>query len=289
MFGIGLRPVHYPYLENRPQTKLDWFEAISENYMDTEGRPLKMLELIRKDYPVALHGVGLSIGSSSDLNFDYLKKLKKLTNHIEPFIVSDHLCWTSTATHQIHDLLPFPFNEETLALIVNKIHQVQDYLNRTILIENISAYISFKNSIFQESEFLNEIVKRTGCSLLFDLNNLYVNSQNHKFNPFDFIELISRKNIGQIHLAGHTDTGEYLFDTHSKEVCHEVWDLYEYLISKIENKIPTIIEWDADIPDFQLVEQQAMIAKEKWLKIYANARDNAKSFCSIHYIEQSRP
>lgn len=264
MFGIGLRPAHYPHLEKRPDTQLDWFEAISENYMDTHGRPLKMLELIRRDYPVALHGVGLSIASSEAVNFAYLQKLKKLIERIEPFIVSDHLCWTGTVSHQIHDLLPFPFTQDSFKLVSSKICQVQDYLGRSILIENVSSYLQFKNSEYKEWEFLADLAKKTGCQLLLDINNVYVNAINHKFDPQVFINTICPKSVGQIHLAGHTDTGTFLFDTHSKPVCSEVWTLYSQVIDHLDTPIPTLIEWDGDVPSFERVEEEAIKARRIW-------------------------
>lgn len=265
MFGIGLRSCHYPYLESKPQTQIDWFEAISENYMDSEGRPLTILQSVRDNYPVALHGVGMSLAACEDLDRDYLSRLKRLIERIDPFLVSDHLCWTGSATHQLHDLLPFPFTPESLKLVKSKVNQAQDALNRQILVENVSSYLSFHSSSLSEWEFLAELAQTTGCKLLLDLNNLYVNAQNHHFDPLQFLDAIKPEMIGQVHLAGHTDTGTFLFDTHSSPICPEVWELYRCLARKCQKTvIPTLIEWDQDIPSFERVEEEAMQAKRLW-------------------------
>lgn len=285
MFGIGLRQNHYPLLEGRPQTQLDWFEAISENYMDSLGRPLKMLELIRADYPMALHGVGMSLASSSPLNPEYLKKLKTLIQRIDPFIVSDHLCWSHLGSHHLHDLLPFPFTCESLDLLVTKVEQVQDFLQRPLVIENVSSYLRFQNSEYNEWEFLSALVKKTGCQLLLDLNNVFVNAQNHHFDPKTFINNIPLASVVQIHLAGHVDTGEYLFDTHSTAVCSQVWELYEQVVPKLNSKVATLIEWDADIPSFDEVQAQALIAKEIWMNHHEPRipkRESTKYFSFQH-------
>jgi uncharacterized protein (UPF0276 family) len=225
-----------------------------------------MLELIRQDYPLALHGVGLSIASSSGLNLKYLTNLKNLVHRIEPFIVSDHLCWTGTASHNIHDLLPFPFTNHIFEQVCEKISIVQEFLQRTIVLENVSSYLLFANSEFSEWDFLAKLAKKTGCCLLLDLNNVFVNSRNHGFDAETFIANIPSDAIAQIHLAGHTDTGEYLFDPHSKPVCEEVWDLYTSLSKRMLKIPPTLIEWDADIPPFERLEEEALKAKTIWME-----------------------
>ena len=189
--GVGLRPTHYPYLEPRPQTNVTWFEAVSENYMDTKGRPLDMLELIRKDYPVALHGVSLSIASTEGLRQNYLHNLRNLVERINPFIVSDHLCWTGLQQQNLHDLLPIPFTDEALNLIVDHVDQVQTCLSRQILLENVSTYLLVPEADWAEWDFLNEVANRSGCGILLDINNLYVNAKNHQFDPYIFLEAIS--------------------------------------------------------------------------------------------------
>jgi uncharacterized protein len=261
--GVGLRPTHYPFLQEKPKVRVQWFEATSENYMDSEGRPLDMLELIREDYPVALHGVSLSIVSTEGLRSDYLEKLKTLIDRINPFIVSDHLCWTGQHEANLHDLLPFPFTDEALLVIQDNVDRVQNFLGRPILLENVSTYLSFPQSQHTEWEFLANVAKTTGCKLLFDVNNLYVNSQNHHFDPLTFVDAIPTDLIGQIHLAGYTDMGTYLFDTHSKPVYPKVWELFSHLIARAQD-VPVLIEWDDDIPEFPRLEEEALKAATIW-------------------------
>ena len=261
--GVGLRPTHYPYLEPRPQTKVSWFEAVSENYMDTKGRPLDMLELIRKDYPVALHGVSLSIASTEGLRQNYLHNLRDLVERIDPFIVSDHLCWTGLQQRNLHDLLPIPFTDEALNLIVDHVDQVQTCLGRQILLENVSTYLRVPEADWSEWDFLNGVANRSGCGILLDINNLYVNAKNHQFDPYIFLEAIPTHVIGQIHLAGYTDMGTHLFDTHSKPVYPEVWDLFSSLIARAP-EVPVLIEWDEDIPEFPQLEEEALKAAQIW-------------------------
>jgi len=261
LIGVGLRPPHYPYLEPRPRIHANFFEAISENFMNTEGRPLEILFRIREDYPVALHGVSMSIGSSIGINEVYLRKLKTLIDRVEPIIVSDHLCWAQAAPGNTHDLLPMPLTQESFAKVVENIERVQDHLGRTMLLENISHYLRFKESEIEESEFLSSLCRRTGCRLLLDLNNIYVNAINHDFNPVAFIEAIPGELIGQFHLAGPTQESGYLFDTHSCAVPDEVWALFGHVVKR-GTKAPTIVEWDQDIPDFPTVEREIFKARE---------------------------
>ncbi len=257
--GVGLRKEHYPsILEKWPP--MDWFEAISENYMDTGGRPLAALEKVRAHYPVALHGTSMSLGSTDPFHPDYLPRLKKLIDRIDPFIVSDHLCWSGVDKNHLYDLLPLPFTEEAIRHLVSRIQQVQEYLGRSILIENVSTYITFKNSEISEWEFISEISKRSGCGILLDLNNIYVNSVNHHFDPFDYIQNIPTEAVGQFHLAGHTDMGKYLFDTHSGAVIDRVWDLYRKALERF-GQVSTLIEWDAEIPSFEKLSEEAAKAR----------------------------
>ncbi len=261
--GVGLRPTHYPYLEPRPQTTVTWFEAISENYMDTQGRPLDMLQLIREDYPVALHGVSLSIASVEGLRQNYLQNLRALVERIDPFLVSDHLCWTGLQQHNLHDLLPIPFTDEALNLIVEHVDHVQTFLQRPILLENVSTYLQLPCGDYTEWEFLQAVADRSGCQILLDVNNVYVNARNHRFDPSLFLEGIPTRIIGQIHLAGYTDMGTHLFDTHSKQVYPEVWDLFSSLIARAP-EVPVLIEWDDDIPEFPRLEEEAIKAAHIW-------------------------
>ena len=191
-----------------------------------------MLQLIREDYPVALHGVSLSIASTEGLRPEYLKQLKQLKNRIEPFIISDHLCWTGLREANLHDLLPIPYTDEALVFIMKHVDQVQNALGCQILLENVSTYLQPPDSTYTEWEFLTTLAKHSGCKLLFDVNNLYVNAKNHHFDPDTFLEAIPTELIGQIHLAGYTDMGTYLFDTHSKPVYPEVWELFSKLIAR---------------------------------------------------------
>ena len=223
--GVGLRTQHFEVITSEWPKSIDWFEGISENFMDSGGRPLYILEEVRKHYPIALHGVSLSIGSTDPLNQEYLKKLKALVDRIDPAIVSDHLCWTGVDGEVLHDLLPLPYTEEALEHVANRVNQVQDSIGRRMLIENVSTYITYKHSTMPEWEFLTAITKKTGCGLLLDINNIYVNAFNHGFDPKDFIDAVPAEAVGQFHLAGHTDMGKFLFDTHSKPVIGPVWDL----------------------------------------------------------------
>lgn len=264
--GLGLRSKHYSYvLENNCYNT--WFEVISENYMTTKGRPLEKLIKIREKFDIALHGVGLSIASAEALNWEYLKSLKTLIDVIDPIIVSDHLCWTGYSAHNSHDLLPFPKNQDSLKYISAKIQQVQDYLKREVLFENISNYLEFKSTDIPEEDFLMHLHSKTGCKILLDLNNIYVNSQNFNFSPKSYIDKIKASAIGQVHLAGFSDMGDFLFDTHSAQVFPEVWDLYKYALPKIHNK-HILIEWDDNLPDFPILENEIKKATQIWENYY---------------------
>ncbi|MSR77213.1 MAG: DUF692 family protein [Candidatus Omnitrophica bacterium] len=264
--GIGLRAPHYAEILG-PARKLDWFEAISENYMDTGGRPLQILEKIRKNYPVGLHGVALSVGSTDPIHLPYLEKLKTLIDRIDPAIVSDHICWSGVAGEHLHDLLPLPFTEESIRLIVEKTDQIQNFLGRQILLENVSTYVTFKHSEMQEWDFVREIARRSGCGLLLDINNVYVNARNHGFDAQEYLRNIPGEFVGQIHLAGHTDKGKFLFDTHSSPVIDEVWELYRQALELWGSKT-TLIEWDEDIPELERLIDEC----DKARKIYQSVR-----------------
>lgn len=269
--GVGLRTPHYPYLRNKPQTPIKWFEAISENFIDSEGPPLEMLLFMREKYPIALHGVSLSIGSPDGLDIDYLKKLKNLIQIINPIIVSDHCCFTRTKIHSSFDLLPIPFTKETLQRLIDNINYIQDFLGRTFVLENVSSYFEYKDSIYREWEFLSNLCEKTGCKLLFDINNLYVSAVNLKFNPHEYLHFINPNSIAQIHLAGYTDMGDFLFDTHSHSVYPPVWKLFEEIIPKIPN-VPILLEWDDEIPEFPELEKEALKAVQIWNKTHADSR-----------------
>ncbi len=257
--GAGLRNKHYSFiLSEWPQ--MDWFEAVTENFMDTGGRPLATLERIRAHYPLALHGVSLSIGSMDPLDADYLKKLKSLTKRIDPFVVSDHLCWTGVGGENLHDLLPLPLTEEAVSHVVRRVDEVQTALGRPILLENISTYVTYKHSAMPEWEFLREVARRSGCGILLDLNNIYVNSFNHGFDPALYLEEIPAKWVGQFHLAGHSDKGAFLFDTHGGSVADKVWQLYRRAL-ELYGSVSTLIEWDEAIPNFKRLSAEVKKAK----------------------------
>lgn len=272
-FGLGLRTEHYnAILETKP--KVDWFEALSENYMIPGGRPLDFLDKIRAHYPMVMHGVSLSIGSTTAFNQDYLRDLKKLANRIEPAWISDHLCWTGVHGQNSHDLLPLPYTEETVKHVVERIKIVQDFLGRQILIENVSSYASYVDSTMTEWAFINEIANQADCLLLLDVNNIYVSSYNHNFDPKAFIDGIPTKRVQQIHLAGHQNNGDYIIDTHDAPVIDPVWDLYSYAISRF-GVVSTMIERDDHIPALEVLVDELSIARNlsaNALKGVANAK-----------------
>ncbi|MCW7491674.1 DUF692 domain-containing protein [Leptospira sp. 2 VSF19] len=256
LFGIGLRREHYPYLIEKPNTDIDWFEVISENYMNTEGRPMSVLESIRIDYPIACHSVGMSLGSSKKIDSNYLFNLKRLIKRVDPFLVSDHLAWNDWNGTRLHELIPIPFHEESLEIIANNIDYVQNELQRKIAIENISAYFSYTSSTMNEAEFLKSLTEKTGCLILLDINNIYVNAKNFQFDPLDFIKTIPKNSIAQIHLAGFTDMGNFLFDTHAEPVHPEVWNLLEKSLDFLPKNIPMMIEWDENVPEFHTLQEE---------------------------------
>ena len=245
-FGLGLRTEHYrDFTRDRPA--VDWVEVLSENYMVPGGKPLHMLDTIRRDYPMVMHGVSMSIGSSDALDLDYLRGLKALAQRIEPAWISDHLCWTGVDHHNLHDLLPMPYTEAALRHLVARVQQVQDLLGRRLLLENVSSYVSFAADEMREWEFIAQLAQRADCELLLDVNNVYVSSRNHGFDAHDFIDAMPRERVRQLHLAGHEDHGEYLIDTHDQPVCDGVWALYAHTVKRL-GPVPTMIERDDHIP-----------------------------------------
>lgn len=253
-FGLGLRTDHYKHvIDHKPA--VDWFEILSENYMVPGGKPLAHLDKIRQDYPMVMHGVSMSIGSTDPLNTAYLDKLKTLIDRVEPAWVSDHLCWTTVDHTNSHDLLPLPYNEAAITHIVNRIQAVQDYLGREILIENLSSYVTYHDSVMTEWEFVNEIARRSGCYLLVDINNIFVSANNHHFDPKDYIDGIDADRVMQFHLAGHSYHGDMIIDTHDHPVCDSVWDLYRYALRRY-GAVSTMIERDDDIPPFETLRAE---------------------------------
>ena len=269
-FGVGLRTDHYrDFIDASP--KVDWLEVISENYLVPGGKPLYFLDRIRRDYPMVMHGVSLSIGGSDPFDAEYLKQLKALIDRIQPAWVSDHLCWTGTESLNLHDLLPMPYTQVALRHLTQRLQQVQDALGCPILMENVSSYVTYQADEMSEWEFIAELAKRSGCDLLLDVNNVYVSSVNHGFDPHAFIDAMPARHVRQIHLAGHEDHGSYIIDTHDHPVCDAVWNLYAHTIRRL-GMVPTMIERDDNIPPLaeliaeldaaRRLAEQALVSRE---------------------------
>lgn len=253
-FGLGLRTDHYDeILASRP--KVDWFEAITENYLVPGGKPLHYLERIRAEFPLVLHGVSLSIGSTDPLDREYLHSLKQLASRVEPAWISDHLCWTGVAGKNMHDLFPLPYTEEAIQHVVGRVIEVQDLLGRQILLENVSSYVSFRDSKMSEWEFISEICARADCLILLDINNIYVSAFNHGFDPLDFLNGIPAARVQQFHLAGHSNYGTHIIDTHDAPIIDQVWNLYQAAVHRF-GPVATMVERDDHIPPLaELVEE----------------------------------
>jgi uncharacterized protein len=247
-YGLGLRPIYYDEIASgRPP--VDWFEIISENYMVAGGRPLSMLDAIRADYPVVMHGVAMSLASTDPLDFDYLAQLKALIERVQPAWVSDHVAWTGVHGLSLHDLLPIPYTRESLAHIVERIRRVQDYLKRRLVVENASTYVSFASSEMSEQDFVREMAERADCLLLLDINNVFVSCFNHGYDPIAFIDAIPAERVVQFHMAGHTNHETHRVDTHDQPVCEEVWALYEHARRRFGD-VSAMIERDDNFPPF---------------------------------------
>ncbi|RIK73267.1 MAG: hypothetical protein DCC68_25190 [Planctomycetota bacterium] len=257
--GVGLRAAHFSHiLEHWPA--VDWFEAISENFMDSQGRPRYVLDRIAERYPIVLHGVSLSIGSRDPLNLEYLRKLKKLADETAARWISDHLCWTGVAGRNTHDLLPIPLNEESLRHVVARIRAVQEILERPLVLENPSTYVTFADSTMSDWEFLTRMAEEADCGLLLDVNNVYVSSTNHDWDAAEYVRRVPHRRVVQFHLAGHTNCGTHLIDTHDGEVIDPVWALYR-LAHELTGGASTLLEWDAKIPAFPVVHAEVLKAK----------------------------
>lgn len=257
--GVGLRHVHFSHIL-RHWPAVDWFEIISENFMDSQGRPRYVLDQIAERYPVVMHGVSLSIGSTDPLNHDYLRKLKKLADEIDAVWISDHVCWTGIAGLNSHDLLPMPFTEESLAHVVSRIRTVQNVLERPLVLENPSSYITFAESTMSEWEFISRMSEESDCGLLLDVNNVYVSAYNHEFDPYEFLSSLPHERVVQFHLAGHLNCGTHCIDTHDGRVIDEVWALYQQA-HKLTGGVSTLLEWDADIPPFEEMHAEVLKAR----------------------------
>lgn len=257
--GLGLRSIHFDHIL-RHWPAVDWFEAITENFIDSGGRPRWVLQAIAERYPVVLHGVSMSIGSTAPLNRTYLARLRRLIDEIEPVWVSDHLCWTGVLGRNSHDLLPLPLTEESLGHVASRIHTVQDVLARPLVIENPSTYLSFAESTLTEPEFLRELARLTGCGLLLDVNNVYVTCFNTDTNPLHYLEAFPWDNVVQLHLAGHQHCGTHIIDTHDRPVQPEVWQLFA-LAWERSGGASTLLEWDGNIPPFPEAHAELMKAE----------------------------
>jgi uncharacterized protein (UPF0276 family) len=259
-FGLGLRTPHYEAVLNEPHA-IDWLEIITENYLVPGGKPLDYLERIRRRFPMVMHGVSLSIGSTDPIDLDYLAQVRALAKRIEPHWISDHLCWTGIEGRNLHDLLPLPYTEEALASVVERVGQVQDALGRQILLENVSSYLTYRASDMSEWEFLREVAERADCAILLDVNNIYVSSVNHGFDPLTYLQAMPRERVRQFHLAGHSDLGGHLIDTHDHPIVEPVWDLYCAAVAQF-GAVPTMIERDDNIPALSELVAELRIARE---------------------------
>ena len=257
--GVGLRNRHYrAFLEEAP--RVDFVEAISENFMGLGGRPRAVLEQARRDRPVVLHGVSLGIGSVEPLDPAYVKAWKRLVDDLEPALVSDHLCWGRAHGHYSHDLWPVPYTEASLALVVERVQRVQDVLGRRLLLENVSSYLSYRADELTEWDFLAELCRRADCGLLLDVNNVYVSSRNHGFDPLTYLDAIPVGRVGQFHLAGHQDRGHLVIDTHEGHVSDAVWQLYRHAVRRFGD-VSCLIEWDEGVPELDVLLAEAQRAK----------------------------
>jgi uncharacterized protein len=269
--GVGLRSVHFDHiLKQNPA--VDWFEVISENFMDSQGRPWYVLEQIAERYPIVMHGVSLSIGSTEPLDFHYLKKLKRLASAVNPRWISDHICWTGVAGLNTHDLLPLPYNEESLKHVIDRVSIVQDVLERQFVMENPSSYVTFAASTMSEAEFVARLADEADCGLLLDVNNVFVSARNHEFDPVEYLRLMPHERVVQMHLAGHTNCGTHLIDTHDGPVIDPVWELFR-LAHELTGGVSTLLEWDANIPAFPIVHEEVLKAKRVLNDVSAGPSD----------------
>ena len=258
-YGLGLRTNHYDYvLTNLPA--VDWFEIITEDFLVEGGRPLHYLQRINEHYPLVMHGVSLSIGSADPINWEYLKKIKQLAENIQPAWISDHLCWTGIKGRNTHDLLPLPYTEEAIQHIVSKLRQVQDFLERRILLENVSSYITYRDSSYTEWDFLTTIAEEADSLILLDINNIYVSAFNHQFSAEDYLSAIPVSRVQQFHLAGYTHCDTHIIDTHDHPISTDVWHLYKQAVQRFGN-ISTMIERDDNIPEFPELLAELVQAK----------------------------
>jgi uncharacterized protein (UPF0276 family) len=257
--GIGLRPAHYSsWLAEKP--RVDWVEVISENHLARGGRPNAVLEKVRAEVPVVLHGVSLAVGSVDPLDEQHLKALRDLARRIEPAYVSDHLCWGRHDGRYAHELLPLPYTAEALQLVVARVRRVQDVLQRQILLENVSSYVAYRESTMTEWEFLSRVAEDADCGILLDVNNVYVSARNHRFDALAYLDGVPAARVAQFHLAGHQDKGRYLLDTHDAVVPDSVWTLYREALKRF-GRVPALVEWDEHVPPLEEVIAQSAAAR----------------------------
>jgi uncharacterized protein (UPF0276 family) len=257
--GVGLRSAHFEYLlENMPD--VDWFEVIPENFMDSYGMPRHVLKRIAASYPVVLHSLSLSVGSTDPIDFSYLRRLDQLADETDAVWLSDHVCWTAVGGVNTHELVPIPFNEESLAHVVKRVRAAQDFLERPLVLENPSTYVTFTGSTMSEAEFLARMADEADCGLLLDINNVYVSSVNHEFDPVEYLRALPHNRVVQMHLAGHNDAGTHVVDTHDRPVADSVWDLYDTAIQLI-GPVSTLLEWDDNLPPFPEVHAEVLTAR----------------------------
>lgn len=269
-FGLGARTDHFQQiLDTEPA--VDWFEILTENFMVAGGKPRWYLDRIRERYPVVMHGVSLSIGSVDPLDWDYLCRLKTLIDEVDPQWFSDHLCWTGKNAHNSHDLLPLPYTEEALHHVVERVRQVQDFMGRPMLLENVSSYVTYNDSTMTEWEFLDAVAREADCYILLDLNNIYVSARNHGFAADDYLNGISQERVRQFHLAGHTDYGTHCIDTHDHEVVDPVWDLYALALKRF-GSISTMIERDGRIPPLHTLIEELDTARAIYARTLGSER-----------------
>jgi len=268
-FGLGLRPAHYDDLLNKHRGQVSWLEVLTENYLVPGGKPLHYLARLRELYPMVMHGVSLSIASQDALNTDYLREVRTLADQLEARWISDHLCWTGVDGTNLHDLLPVPFTDEALRHIAKRIGQAQDILGRRLLIENVSSYLTYRESEMSEWEFLSALAHEADCLLLLDVNNIYVSSVNHGFNPIEYLAGVPAERVQQFHLAGHSKVGTHLIDTHDAPIIPEVWHLYGAAVRRFGSG-STMIERDDNIP--ALSELLAELDKARTIAEHAEAQ-----------------
>lgn len=286
--GIGLRHPYYKEIIESPPD-IDWMEVHPENYFGG-GAPRHFLSEIRKNHQISLHAVGLSLGSDQPVSEEHLKNFKELIDIYDPFLISDHASWSASGNAHLNDLLPLPYNQESLNTLCRNIERTQDYFGRTILVENPSTYISFVEDEMPEYVFMNTLAKKTGCGILLDINNIFVQAHNHGFDAYEYIDNIDASSVGEVHLAGHIEQefegSTILVDTHSKPVKSDVWDLYKHALKKLgPTPIPTLIEWDKDFPSFDVLLKEAEKAKSIMQDVTDNTGKHATSQRSYEALD----